>query len=104
MARKYLKGGALNPIWCDEQDAAYEAEMITDSMGLLYNIFNEMDINFDFHLGEVADISISNNKPQKNMCTIVNIENDYEAKFNFIKNHSGTPEDLQLAREIVGLK
>lgn len=104
MARKYLKGGALNPVWCDEQDAAMEAEFIMDSIKLFYDIFDNMDINFNLQLGEVADINISKNRNKKEMCTIVDTESDYEAKFNFIKNHSSTPEDLELAMKIIGLK
>ena len=46
MANKYLKGGALNPAWCDEQDAELITGSIVDS---LYNLFNNMDIGFDFN-------------------------------------------------------
>lgn len=100
MARKYLKGGALNPAWCDEQDVALLKESIFDS---ICNLFNTMDIDLNLQLGEGVAINISN-KPLKNMCNIIDTENDYEAKFNFVKNHSGVPEDLQLAREIIGLE
>lgn len=106
MATKYLKGGALNPAWCDEQDVELEVERVSESMELLYELLSEFDIDFNLQLGEGVDVSISKNSndKQKEMCTIINTENDYEAKFNFLKNHSATPEDLQLAKEIIGLK
>lgn len=100
MASKYLKGGALNPAWCDEQDAAFLKESISESIG---SLFSNMMMDIELELAEGVNINVSNKK-LKNMCTVVNTENDYEAKFNFIKKHSATPEDLELAKEIVGLK
>ena len=102
MARKYLKGGALNPAWCDEQDVAYETESIMNS---LYDLFNmDMDLDLNLDLAEGVNVNISNKRIEEDMCTIVNIIDDYEAKFEFIKRHSGSPEDLKLAREIIGLE
>ena len=104
MAEKYLKGGALNPAWCDEQDKAQEVENI---MYGLEEIFNNMNAELNLQLGEGVDVTVSNktsNIPLNNMCNIIDLEKEYEAKFNFIKNHSGTPEDLKLAKEIIGLK
>ena len=101
MADKYLKGGALNPAWCDEQDAALMKEEIMDS---ICNLFDNIDINLDLQLGDAVNVHISNNKELKNnMCTIIEPEKEYEAKFNFIKRHSDTPENKKLAMEIVGL-
>ena len=38
------------------------------------------------------------------MCNLVPYsDNDYEARFQFIKRHSDNPDDLKLAREIIGL-
>jgi hypothetical protein len=106
MAEKYLKGGALNPAWCDEQDTAIITEEIMDGLA---NLFNNLDIELGLQFGEGIDLTISNRQTNipsmmNNMCTIIDAEKEYEAKFNFIKNHSATPEDLQLAKEIVGLK
>lgn len=104
MVKKYLKGGALNPAWCDEQDAIIMKGSILDG---LYNFFNNnVDIELNLELAEGVHINISNrNKEErKEMCTIINTNNDYESKFNFIKSHSSTPEDLELAKEIIGLK
>lgn len=98
MADKYLKGGALNPAWCDEQDAKIETESIINS---LYNLFDQLDINLNIQLGDSIGIGISKDKNLKDMC--INTEGDYEAKFKFIKNHSDTPENLKLAKEIIGL-
>ena len=101
MANKYLKGGALNPAWCDEQDAALLKESIFDT---ICNLFDTMEIDLDLELTEGVNINISNKPQLKTMCTIVDADNDYEAKFNFIKRHSDTPEDLELAKKIIGLE
>ena len=101
MAKKYLKGGALNPAWCDEQDAEYYSEKAASIVDDLGSIFE--NILLELQLGEGVGITVSKNRNQNEMCTIVD-KNDYEAKFNFIKNHSSTPEDLELAMKIVGLK
>lgn len=98
MAKKYLNGGALNPAWCDEQD---EVILSNSIMSGICNLFNNMDIELNVQLMEGVDLNIS--KKANNMCTIIDT-NDYEAKFNFIKNHSTSLEELQLAKEIVGLK
>lgn len=101
MARKYLPGGALNPAWCDEQDRLLQTESINSALS---DLFDTMDIDLNLKLGEGVDVSISNkNKEPKSMCVSLDTESEYEAKFNFIKRHSATPEDLQLAREIIGL-
>ena len=102
MARKYLKGGALNPVWCNEQDNRIMTESIMDGIS---NLLNVLDINLNIQLGEYIGLNISNKyKEQKELCTIIDTESDYESKFNFIKNHNATPEDLQLAKDIIGLK
>lgn len=102
MADKYLKGGALNPAWCDEQDRALLTESIKNN---LCDLFNNMDIDLNLELAEGVNVIISNKNDDepKDMC-MIDTERDYEAKFNFIKNHSSTPEDLKLAREIIGLE
>jgi hypothetical protein len=106
MAEKYLKGGALNPAWCDEQDTQLIVDEIMDGLA---NLFDELDIDLELQFGEGIGVNISNrqttNTPSmNNMCTILDIEEEYEAKFNFLKRHSATPEDLQLAKDIIGLK
>ena len=104
MANKYLPGGALNPIWCEEQDAKEMTESITES---LMDIFenDDIDASVEINLGEgvVVNAQKSSSNKRGNLCTII-AENDYEAKFNFIKQHSDDPDDLKLAREIIGLK
>lgn len=101
MASKYLPGGGLNPIWCMEQDIEAETAAITECLDI---ISNYMDIDLTLQLGEGVTTNISRKKELKDMCVTVNTENDYEAKFNFLKKHSETPEDLALAIKIIGLK
>lgn len=110
MARKYLPGGALNPIWCEEEDARVLAENSMDMMKAMYELYvmmaNDPDINmnFDLELAEGLNVNVSGKEKPKDMCSIIDTESEYEAKFNFLKRHSSTPEDLKLAKEIIGLK
>ena len=102
MANKYLPGGALNPAWCDEQDANMEAERITDA---LLDIFNDdlIDADVALNLGDGVMVTICN-KDEDDISKIKSCsEDEYEAKFQFIKRHSDNEEDLKLAREIIGL-
>lgn len=103
MARKYLKGGALNPAWCDEQDAEMIAEEVSNCITELLNSI--MDVELDVEIAEGVNVHIASSKNVEPicMCNIVDAESDYEAKFNFVKNHSSTPEDLELALKIIGL-
>ena len=105
MANKYLPGGGLNPIWCDEQDAIEEVERISSA---LENIFDDdsMDADVSLDLGEGVTLNLSKkdyNSDDDNDVDDRNFEDIYEAKFNFIKRHSDNEEDLKLAREILGL-
>ena len=100
MARKYLKGGALNPEWCEEQDIAYITESVKECIAGLFSTM--MDVELNLQLAEGVNVKVSNSS-LKTMCEIIDTESEFEAKFNFIKNHSDTPEDLQLAKQIVGL-
>ena len=65
MADKYLKGGALNPAWCDEQDAA---EMTEDIVGSLIDIFETdgfEDSNVELELGPGVKLNISKKSQNK---------------------------------------
>ena len=99
---KYLKTGAINPAWAEERDA----EIMTNGiMEHIDNLLDSIDLNMDIELAKGVNINVSNkqNKQHTEMCSIVPPLDDYESKFEFIKRHSNSPEDLKLAREIVGL-
>lgn len=103
MSKKYLPGGAINPAWAKEQQVDYIANNITDG---LWELFNSIGMELNLELSEGVNLKISNQNNTKDMCSVEDRGNmnDYlESKFNFIKNHSDTPEDLKLAREIIGL-
>ena len=101
MASKYLKGGALNPAWCEEQDAELKSEIVMD----LLESFEDEDVDVNLEISDGINVVIRKNKESKetnNICTIA--DNDYEAMFNFLKRHSATPEDYRIAKDIIGLK
>lgn len=101
MARKYLPGGGLNPIWCAERDA----EMMEENIKNILDSYSDGDVEISLELADGINVILRNNnesKENKDMCTLA--DNDYEAKFNFLKRHSATPEDYELAKTIIGLK
>jgi hypothetical protein len=102
MADKYLPNGGLNPIWCMEDDARKEAEAITESIESLFDC-DGITTHLELDLGEGVAAHIEKIYNEYDDEDDIDILSDYEAKFRFIKMHSDNPEDLKLAREIVGL-
>ena len=103
MANKYLPNGALNPIWCMEDDARREAESIKESIADIFDCEGiaaglELDLGggVTAFMEQVYDEEEDGDDDSDKF-------SEYEAKFQFIKMHSNNPEDLKLAREIVGL-
>lgn len=99
MADMYVKGGSLNPFWVDEQiDKAAKKEFKeyigTVSEGLT-NTLREVINEFSNEISEYYDEEEEDEK--------VNIADELEAKFQFIKRHSDDPEDLALAKKILGI-
>lgn len=95
---KYLKGGSLNPAWVDEQERQQIVDDIMDGLEELIECFGA---KINMNLAEGIDLSLTNITDSS--MPSINSVNELEAKFNFIKNHSDNPEDLKLAREIIGL-
>lgn len=100
MARKYLKGGALNPAWCDEQDAILERERVARCISALSET---MDLEFYLQFSEGMGV-VARNKEIVDTCSTLDFESEYEEKFNFLKRHSDTEEDLELALKVLGIK
>lgn len=79
---KYIKGGGINPFWMFEQEEqALEDDFIDSLMSCI---------------DMIVPVSVVNNQQQDTL-------NELEAKYQFLKNHSDSPEDLQLAKEILGI-
>lgn len=72
---KYVKGGGLNPFWIDWDMERCSREQQDDN--------NFADL-FDRNINELY-------------------ERELEAKFQFLKRHSDSEEDLKLAKQILGL-
>jgi hypothetical protein len=89
---KYLPGGSINPAWAREQEVA---NITNDISNEFYEFINNLEFNFGKEEVNVNMII------RKEMCEIC--DDEYERKFNFIRNHSDSPEDLKLAREIIGI-
>jgi len=96
MANKYLKGGAINPAWADEQ----EADRITENILNMIESGCVSKLLFEAIGGVAIEIENpgSNYEPENK-----SNGNSLEEIFQFIKDHSDNEEDLKLAREIAGL-
>ncbi len=73
--KKYIKGGSINPFWVREQMGEFD------------------DNNNSCNTSSNISISIS-----------ISTGNDYDQQFEFLKEHSNSPEDLALAKSILGLE
>lgn len=94
---KYLRGGSLNPAWVNEQEKQNIVDSIKDGLEELAEC---IDVKIDMSLAEGIDLSLTNKCIDNSTSSIDSLED----KFNFIKRHSDNPEDLKLAKEIVGLQ
>jgi hypothetical protein len=96
MSKKYLPGGSLNPYWVLNQKKQIHDNEEVELGNELDDILEDCTIDRD-----VATIEMRKLTPVVRVPITLNDE--LEAKFNFVKRHSKDPNDLQLAREIVGL-
>ena len=104
MADKYLPNGGLNPIWCMEDDARKEADAIMESIEDLFDCDGvHTRLELDLGDGVKAHIEPDDDEYEDDGNDNIDMISKYEAKFQFIKMHSDNPEDLKLAREIIGL-
>lgn len=94
---KYLRGGSLNPAWVNEQEKQNIVDSIKDGLEELAEC---IDVKINMSLAEGIDLSLTNKCIDNSISSIDSLED----KFNFIKRHSDNPEDLKLAKEIVGLQ
>lgn len=90
---KYIKGGSLNPFWINE--LRYQTRLKNNG-----RIPGEDD---DFIPFSECLENVINNFDSDDDCDDISYEDELEAKFNFLKKHSDSEEDLELAKQILGL-
>lgn len=99
--------GALNPFWVNEQqfqkqldDYVYAYNYLNDNIG--NNSYNYSDScnddSIEDILNDIINEAIEESKP---MCRIVDNQITLEDQFNFLKSHSDSKEDLELAEKIL---
>lgn len=76
----YNPGGGLNVFWVDEDMERIRKEKIKEEMQFY------KDLEREFRDSNSSDIDY-----------------ELEAKFEFLKKHSDNPEDLELAKKILGI-
>lgn len=95
-SNKYNPGGGLNYFWVEEEIERIRKEKMREEMEdcgeSIESIMEDFASNL---LKSMAKVPVCNNDG--------NINNELEAKFQFIKNHSDNPEDLELAKKIIGI-
>lgn len=72
--KKYVKGGSINKFWVREQMGEFDEDNNCSDTSISIKINNSININ------------------------------NYDEKFEFIKKHSDSPEDLKLAKFILDLE
>ena len=79
-----------------------EEERLIENDLLFEKEIEDMLIEFERSVRRKTLDECNNNQIIKS--SVKNTEEELEAKFRFIKNHSNSEEDLKLAREILGLE
>lgn len=77
---KYVKGGALSPFWVEWDMERYRRE------------------NPDEYCYSSTNVTISTEG-----CNDIHYGDKLEARFQFLKKHSNSEEDLKLAKQILGI-
>ena len=91
--KKYLKNGAISPLWqeieyqkaCDKHDIDLATEMARS----ISNAINQQQFNIP--MPEIVQEPI----------VIVDIKQELEDRFEFLKSHATNPEDLELAKLVL---
>ena len=103
MADMYVKGGSLNPFWVDEDIDRCAKEEFKENMQYLSNQFRDsikkVIDEFRDEINELNDDEDEDDEEEEND----DIAAELEAKFQFIKRHSDNPDDLALAKKILGI-
>lgn len=102
----YLKNGSLNPFWVDEDIDRHAKKEFEEYASYLSKCFRNSlksaidecrdDINA---LAEEYDDDEDDDDEEEE----TDIGAELEAKFQFIKRHSNDPDDLELAKKILGI-
>lgn len=98
--------GALNPIWFNEQqfqkqldDYIYAYNYLNDNIGNdSYNYSDSYDDDIEDILNDIINEAIEESKP---MCRTIDNQITLEDQFNFLKAHSASKEDLELAEKVL---
>lgn len=91
----YNPGGGLNYFWVEERIEEYNREKRRKEMEEYGESISDIMEDFANNLIK-SSIQIP-------ICDNNSITDELEAKFQFIKNHSDDPEDLELAKKILGI-
>lgn len=97
--KKYNQGGGLNWFWVEEDIKRHQAEQFQNNFDNCMRIINSSNTTN-------SETSNPGNTITNNyivMCEKIPIEKELEAKFNFIKNHNGCEEDLEIAKFVVSV-
>ena len=98
--------GALNPFWVGEQeynrqldDYLYAYDYINDyfdNQSVTKSYLTDEDV--DTFMSLLADEAVEKSKP---ICRVIDNQITLEDQFNFLKAHSDSKEDLELAEKVL---
>ena len=100
--KKYLKNGAISPLWqeiqyqkaCDDHDLNF-AEELARRIATVHNNAQEQEEPFIINIAP-EDIVFDNKSGGLN-----NSKQELEDRFEFLKSHADNPEDLELAKLVL---
>ena len=93
--REYTPCGGISQLWLYEKEKEREEKEREECENSIANIVKNISYGVSAQLRNGTKIDINNNN--NNSITL-------EDKFNFLKAHSDNPEDLELAKQILGIK
>ena len=102
-AKMYNQQGGLNGIWVAIEEANYQEQHELEMHRKHLEIDREFNNkNFKSFCKDTIEFFNEINV-QKQMCRFVRFRKELEDSYSFLKAHSDTPENLELAREVLKL-
>jgi hypothetical protein len=107
MPEKYVRGGNINPFWVmAEREKIMEEKALKKNNAKFYAELEKITKEYKEEVRKEVREELLQEFKEKHKQMVHEADsmpNDYDAKFQFLKSHSDTPEDLALAKSILGI-
>lgn len=106
--RKYNFHGSINPFYVDERQQEYLKDLAMEQMQINNQLMSDLEDIFNeycepINISDLRDI-LKEYDESTEMVKVNPIADELEAKFNFLKSHSGNKEDERIAKLILGIQ